>query len=356
MHDVSIEALTAWTKNLARRKPLGEITSGKESLAELAPILAPLFEVGKGSPNPNLGPVIRPEDTIVFCPTGVLHKLPLHAVPIDGVPVIETHPVVYCPSLTILQHFFETLKTRREKDSTPKSLVLNPMASHWDKAQTKPVESTPTVERLASTLGAEYLHGCDLTKDSVTKSLTGVSTFHYHGHVHFEKTSALTSYMILSAIHNDDPSTEEPPLSSRVSAADLFSGALAPGALATVVGCQSGAATVSAADDVLGIPMALHYAGAAATVAALWRLDDGDGAAWAEAFYGDLMGQGGYGAERAGGEVKNLANLALGMQRAVRRLRFDDKGKERAPYHWAGYVLSGFWIFPFGPYHHDSAS
>ncbi len=146
-------------------------------------------------------------------------------------------------------------------------------------------------------------------------------------------------------------------------------------------------AEVSSADDVLGIPMALYYAGASATVSSLWRLRDEDGAAWADTFYDDLRKQRrdveqGSGDEQASGSEKEkdgeeaasdadsiekedvatkgndagqgdsaerdtLVNLAVAMQQAVRCLRFDVDGQERAPYHWAGYVLSGSWMFPF---------
>jgi CHAT domain-containing protein len=179
----------------------------------------------------------------------------------------------------------------------------------------------------------------------------------------------LKSYLILSEVLEDaDTDDEDPPDEKRLTAEDIFSCGLAKGALATLVGCRSGGADVSAADDVLGIPMALHYAGAAATVSSLWRLDDGDGAAWASAFYGDLHEQrrgGGSGpvarpeGARGSGEIvgddgaagvqrHGLVNLALAMRRAVRCLRLDADGQERAPYHWAGYVLSGCWKNAFG--------
>ena len=401
MHDASMDALMAWTKNLARpsKKPLGDVTSGRESLSELSPVLLPLFKVGRGSPNQNLGPVIRPGDTIVFCATGVLHKLPLHAIPIDGVPVIEKHPVVYCQSLTVLRHCLQILKTPQHMDHFPRRLVLNPMLSHWDKAKSKPVQSTPAVKHLAETLGAKYLHGCDFSKQSIMDSLNGVAIFHYHGHVQFEERSAMKSYLVLDEFREDNYTDDDgPPSEKRLTAEDLFSCRLAKGALATLVGCRSGGADVSAADDVLGIPMAMYYAGAAATVSSLWRLRDEDGAAWADAFYDDLLKQGrdaeqrgddkqASGSEKKGAEEAasegnadsiekldvakkendvgqgdaaerpemegsgahrvELVNLALAMQRAVRCLRFDVDGEERAPYHWAGYALSGSWMFPF---------
>jgi CHAT domain len=351
MYDVSMDILTAWTKNLAKapKMPLGNVTSGRDCLSELTPILLPLFKVGRGSPNQNLGPVIRPGDTIVFCATGVLHKLPLHAIPIDSVPIIEKHPVVYCPSLTVLQHCLQMSKNPQCKDSVPRRLVLNPMPSYWDKAKFKPVQSTPIIKHTADTLRAKYIHGYGFSKHLIIDSLNDVSIFHYHGHIQFEKESAMKSYLVLDEVSKDND-TDDDGLSSekRLSAEDVFSCKLMKGALATLVGCRGGGVDVAAADDVLGISMAMYYAGAAATVSSLWRQRDEDGAAWANAFYNDMHKQRReFKKEGTGSQSNSLVNLALAMQRAVRCLRFDVDGKERAPYHWAGYVLNGSWMFSY---------
>ncbi|KAK0634758.1 CHAT domain-containing protein [Bombardia bombarda] len=350
MHDVSWDALTQWTKQLERpaKGVLGKADTGKASLALLTPILLPLFKIGNGSPNQDLGPVIRPDDTVVFCPTGILHKIPLHAIPIDGVPVIEKHPVVYCPSLTVLQHCLQMrsmMKLPNQHDSVSAArLVVNPMPTHWDMANTELVESTPNMELLSRALSARYIHGWNLEKRLVLDNLSGVVNFHYHGHIQYVKGSGLESYLKLGQPkekrdeeEEDADDSSEPELNEkRLTANDLFSCRLAKGALVTLVGCNSGGADVSAANDVLELPMALYYAGAASTVSSLWKLDDVNGSMWAEAFYGDLMEQAGRDSGEHGiGEgispgaprTDDLVNLAVAMQKAVTRLRFDDAGQ-----------------------------
>jgi CHAT domain-containing protein len=310
--------------------------------------------------NQGLGPVVRPDDTIVFCPTGVLHSLPLHAVPVDGVPIIENYPVVYCPNLTMLRHCFRNLQvtsTPSQGNQAPKRVVMNTMRSHWSDGE--PVKSIADSLRLSSTLNATLIQGCDHKKEEAKFALNGAALFHYHGHAKFVRDSAMRSYLVLDGRGPTDASLQarqpagESPSDRRLSAEDIFGCTMAEGgALATLVGCRSGGADVSAADDVLGLPMALHYAGATAVVSSLWRLEDEDGAAWAESFYGTLTKEREDLAERmreartsqadAGGQ--KLVNLARAMQQAVRKLRFDADGKETAPYHWAAYVLSGYWM------------
>lgn len=369
MWDVSWDTLTPWLENL---KPLPSNTlrcprcerpsidplrsrldcaqCSTAALAELSPILSPLFKVDQGGFNQSQSPVIRKGDTIIFCPTGIMHRLPLHAIPIDHVPVIEKHPVVYCPSLTVLIHCLQTVKVSQQQSPT-KRFVLNPMPAYWDEAEEEPVKSTPVVRDIATNLGAKYTHGWNLDKQSVTTSLQDVALFHYHGHVDFKKGAAMKSCIRLGETTDIDSDSAN---NHQLTAEDLFECSLSKPALATIVACQSGVADVSAADDVLGLPMALYYAGATATVGSLWKLQDEDGAAWGRAFYDDLAGQGEglaklavEGEEDAGfGGMNGLVNFAVATQKSVQRLRFDDSGVERTPYHWAGYVLSGSWLFP----------
>lgn len=402
MTDVDMDAIATWTKYIEHpdEKPLSNAAAGKEALAQLTSLLLPMFKVGKGSPNRGLGPVIRPNDTIVFCPTGPLHLLPLHAIPIDGVPIIETHPVVYCPNLSVFRHCFRSLRDAampiQNKDH-PKRLVLNTMPSHWPKntpdSAPDPVTSISTSSRLSNSLHAEFRQGCKYTKDEIKSLLPGTALFHYHGHVFYKAKDAMQSSLILDGKDPEAPKYDtkdtsrtqaeaqskngRPRNSSRLTAEDIFDCPLAKGgALATLIGCRSGGADVSAADDVLGLPMAFFYANATAVVSSLWELSDEDGAKWAEEFYGELVAEQQRN-ESHGGKVTyidtnkmeiksnvdtenvgvsssieqnetkpDFLNLAKAMQTAVRKLRFDEHGVERAPYHWAGYVLSGYWMFP----------
>ena len=44
-------------------------------------------------------------DLIYFVPYGLLHYLPLHALELNGEPLIKNHPVVYSPSASLIQFY-----------------------------------------------------------------------------------------------------------------------------------------------------------------------------------------------------------------------------------------------------------
>lgn len=213
---------------------------GREHLARLTPVLQSLFKVGKGSPNQELGPAIRPGDTVGFRPTDVLHQIPLYAIPIDGIPIIEKHPVVYCSNLTIIRHCVQTVQTVKHPTER-KALIPNPMPSHWPDGEL--VKST--LDEFPTSLVPDTLAAGISTKKEVLEGLSDAVVFHYHGHIAFKKQSAMESFIKLKG-------TEQ------VSANNLFEVRRAKPTLATVIGCRSGGSVVSRVDDLLGIPLALH--------------------------------------------------------------------------------------------------
>jgi CHAT domain len=118
-------------------------------------------------------------------------------------------------------------------------------------------------------------------------ALAGASIFHHRSHVEFQRHAAMQSSLALDEAQRGDFVSPD----RRLSANDFFTCQLARPGVATMVGCRRGGAEVTATDDVLGIPMALHFAGTAATVGALRRIDDEDGAKWAEVFCGEVRKQ-----------------------------------------------------------------
>lgn len=45
------------------------------------------------------------------------------------------------------------------------------------------------------------------------------------------------------------------------------------------------------------------------------------------------------------GAGREVVNLAVAMQKAVLAIRRSEEGV-RAPYHWAGFIFNGAWLFP----------
>jgi CHAT domain-containing protein len=380
------QKVQAWaTKHLTKSNtPLNDPVTWRHQLGELSPFLEPLFgldtkskhslwqlsenklrdssQSAPGEPRS----IIRPGDTIVFCPTGSLHKLPLHAIPINGVPIIDNHPVVYCQSLTLLSYCMQAVHDSGAQDPqppssppSPKAVVINPMPSSWN------ADLQAKTKITSRALKAIHHSGWELQRVAILNSLASASIIHYLGHVHYDKDAPMNSFMCLdrtaydTARERDEEATGSGGgIGERLSAADIATTRLGRPSLVTLVGCQSGVGAISTLNDVVGFPMALHFAGATALVATLWKLDDVDGVDFAGTFYMEAQG---YccccglrrTAAAAAEEDKEkrsshgeLVDLARAMQAAVKALRFDIDGKERTPYHWAGFTLSGYWMFP----------
>lgn len=219
------------------------------------------------------------------------------------------------------------------------------------------------VERISTELNAEPLSWSSLTKKIVQASWSKRAHIHYFGHVHYDPKAPLNSALLLN-----DAALKEPlssPGSESLTVRDVFSCTLQKPALVTLIGCGSGKSLISSSDDVLGLPSAFLFTGTSAIVSTLWPISADDGANFAAKFYqayqrrqqqqqqrasprgmkneGNTVAEANTGGELSG--LKNCVNLAYVMQDAVETLRQKEKGK-KAAYHWAGFYLTGFWLFP----------
>lgn len=108
---------------------------------------------------------------------------------------------------------------------------------------------------------------------------------------------------------------------------------------------------------------AFLLAGAGSVVSTLWPIDREDGLVFGERFYGELERQERELLRRAEeaegqketGEVEIELDLARAMQVGIEALRWEkivgdeenesmrERRVERTPYHWAGFVLNGYW-------------
>jgi CHAT domain-containing protein len=187
----------------------------------------------------------------------------------------------------------------------------------------------------------------------VTAAIEGSSIFHYHGHIHYDPSSALDSVMALNKKAYNRLKNRMRAGAEFLTARDLFKTTLAVDALATIIGCSSGVATISSLDDILGFATALFYVGVSAVVSTLWPLDE-DGAVFSKEFYNALFQQ--LEDSRSGnsiepiavtGPIDNALDLAKAFRTAVLRMRQDPVRQDlSAPYHWASFTLNVFWLSP----------
>lgn len=357
--DLTVKAVANWVEMhlSSPKRPIDEQLGGHASagaLKELTPLLLPLFDR-------DLVQSIKSKEILIFCLTGALHGIPIHAIPIDGVPIIEDHPVVYCESLTSLHHSFEAVAESQPLHSNPASLAIIPSYEKpWTKDPKAEAPLLRKVERTTTSLNGKVCSGSSLTKENIQDSLSNRAHVHYYGHVHYNPKSPLRSALLLNERARTDPDLLTPG-SEGLAIRDLFKPALQKPALVTLIGCGSGQSFISSSDDILGLPSAFLFAGASAVVSTLWPIAADDGADFAETFYEIFQRRQQHGMDSA--EDKNVGspdvdadvsrssglqrciNLAYVMQEAVKTMRERAKGKEAA-YHWAGFSLTGFWLFP----------
>ena len=286
----------------------------------------------------------KPGDTLVFCPTGQLHRLPLHAITFDGMPLIQRNPIVYIQSLSLLRLCREAMKapitTSKDAASPFHATVFNTLPADLP-------ESQQAISACLSTLtetvpNCTYIDSSNFTTDrkGLFQSQCAVSNVvHIHGHSDFtdapDFTDGSQQCLNLSDNQADDLSLD-----------DIFSGVrFKQPSIILSMGCRTGRSRISAVNDLLGLTAAFHFAGAGAVIGALWKVSQEDVLRFAEAFYGELV----RGLDRAVEDKDSesqtmIINLARAYQHAVLTVRKDVNGKVQKPYQWAGLVFHGSWL------------
>ncbi|KAL8977465.1 MAG: hypothetical protein Q9205_006739, partial [Flavoplaca limonia] len=196
-----------------------------------------------------LAAVTTPGQTLVFSSIGSLHRLPLHALAINGTLLIERNPTVYCSSLTALNVAYKARKAtehQRTHDKTPfrASLFGDPPSFPGKKV----------LSSLAKGFHTEAQTADASTSSNLSTALLdpALALLHYHGHVTFQEGDPKDHGLEL-----DD---------RRFSLRDVFDLAPLPNSYhATLLGCGSGMSKTTVSNDVLGLVPAFLYSGASST-------------------------------------------------------------------------------------------
>jgi CHAT domain-containing protein len=252
----------------------------------------------------------QPEDLLVFIPTGHLHRLPLHALQVDGKTVLDRHPVAYTPSLTALGHCMA-------RAQAPKLQTAAILANPTDDVP----GADPIAHDLRSHLDADLYTGRAITRNRLLQAIQNVDLVHFHGHASFDDADPLES-----RLHVHD---------GAVRARDVFD---VPGLQAshvTLAACETGTQDIDAGDEPLGLIPAFLTAGAGSVLATLWPVAATPTQAVITSFYDEVMRR-----DDALG-TRSPLNRAEALRRAVLHVR-ETPGWE-APYYWAAFTLHGDW-------------
>jgi CHAT domain-containing protein len=263
-----------------------------DALETLAALVAPLREVSE------------PDELLILAPTGPLHALPLHALPVDGDVLIARNPVVYTSSLTVLRHCL----SRADHRKRPRSAALfgDPTG---DRA-----EAAALVAHLEAACGTAALLGAQVTVASFLGGVADRDLVHFHGHAKHDPQEPLDSHLVLA--------------DGKLTARDVFElRGLRPD-LMTLAACESASNVVEPGDEPLGLIPAFLYAGATSVLATLWKVHQASATRTMRHFYDSWLGQ-------------PAAHKAEVLRAAVLETR--RTAKFESPYHWAPFVLHGNW-------------
>ncbi len=266
-----------------------------DELNRLIDELFPEPEAGAGTPR--LGPAlealaflvepVRPYvedgDVLWIVPSGVLHGVPFHAVPLDGVPLQEGYPVAYTPSASVLA----LCAALRDRQTAARAADVPPEQGRWTRAVVigdsrsdlphARAEATAVAERFGTTA----ILGAQATEDRLRLLLArtpGPDLLHLACHGRFDRRRALGSGIALA------PGPGHTAEEAELSAQDILALGLSTD-LVVLSACDSGLSEHRPGDELIGLPRALLQAGTPTVLVTLWPVDDLSTQLVVEAFY-----------------------------------------------------------------------
>lgn len=291
----------------------------------------------------------KPGDLLVFCPSGVLHGLPLHALSIDGQCLIERNPIVYTGSLSLLLNCYRRANTRAATVYSTSAVfgVYGKSGQSNGSKSTEEAKVEETLERVSSSLHTKAVYG--ISPDAFVEKCRDQHVIHYHGHAVLgrAKQGSFGQSLLLADSSTDsnflqwDDAIEDSLLlgtsdalsassgrAVRLTARDMIARLKLSSAHVTLIACNSASQEFSAGDEPQGMIPVLLLCGATSVLGTLWPILSSDGRSFSESFYTSF------------GETGSVVNLARAMQQSVLTI----KAARPKPIHWAGFVLHGAWF------------
>ncbi len=295
-------AVRAWRKRIASGAPYGaagHAEAGRLHTMLLSPVASRLEALPR----------------LVIAGDGVLHLVPFEALEDEsGRLVLERHVVSYAPSASVAG----ALRARRSTRATaavrllayaaPPSEALGPLPLARREAQ--------AIAALFPAGAADVRQGAQASESWLKRAELGrYGTLHFATHGTYDDRAPGRSALVLAPGHGED---------GLLHVREIASLSLRAG-LVSLSACDTGLGEVVTGEGVVGLARAFLYAGADAVAMTLWRIPDASTAELMRRFYTHMR------AGRPGAEALREAKLELLRGRASRR----------APFHWAGVVLTG---------------
>ena len=345
-----------------------------------------------------LGVATSEDDILVLCPTGVLHRFPLHALLVPemknskgnepqraALTILERNTVVFTQSMSVLRSC--VYARSNNFNSTPAKSAVNRAA-----IVTPLIDGDSSVDELSDFLHTENYQGRIVHREKLISLCENADLFHFYGHVHkSNEKDPLNSHLLLYTGNEDNPvedaicsndETGQHDAKAMLSASDILSSIkFREGAHVNLIACDSGVSHAAAArgDEMLGLIPALIMAGARSACATLWAVDQSSANEWThrlilewdrERKRSSLVENQGEQSQPQQGEENyspNLIDLALCARRASLAIMYEDdddddsddsinedsqgRNQSKDPRadrmrNWAPYIYHGFWQIP----------
>jgi CHAT domain-containing protein len=259
---------------------------------------------------------------------------------------LDRNPVLYTASLSILRFgIFRATKPAALLNDDIQPWKAAVLSVYEESDSRNPPEEVLNVHNsisvLADSLGTRPQFGSNVTVRAYNEHVSDASLVHFHGHA-ILATGADDQALILhesDSIHASGDVLRQ--ASHHLTVRKIFSTTkFTHDPLVVNIACSSGSSMIMRGDEPFGLTAAFLYAGAKAVVGPLWSIRSADGRVFSNYFYENLRIQ-------AAASETHVINLARAVQQSVLTMR-DEEGTE-APFHWAAFILSGFWQHRFDP-------
>ena len=274
----------------------------------------------------------KPGEIMIFCPTALLHRIPLHAIEVIAESLgwealIYRNPVLFIHSHSLLRVCHWNSQFSAETMAPLSPLVMNGISDR--EGNEAHGHGRDSVKMLAAQLGAMAWLNEQAAKSTFVKHAPNSRLIHVHSHVYWDAADSRAHHINFS---DSDTMGESGKLTTR----EVFALPLSKGCHVSLVACSGGRARVGSGDEVMGLVPALLHSGASSTISTLWDIPDQIGANFTGAFYRSFLEESK--TVPAGGFI----NIARIFQSAVKEL---DKDEKDTVLHWTSFILHGFWFF-----------
>jgi len=243
-------------------------------------------------------------DLLVLIPHGDLHMLPLHALHVGGEPLIAQTPVIYGPSIGILDSI---VQADMAAESSQTALVGSNAILGAPDGEEDLKDFQAEADIVAELLGVNARH--QASREEVIAEAPAAGSIHLVCHGYFDADDPLNSGIALDG--------------GVMSARDWLPLGL-HARLVTLSACDTGRQQVETGDELNGLARTLLQAGCSSVLLTLWRVYSDAAANWMKSFYTEWAGE-------------SPVDRAIAFQRATGALRAEDPD----PRAWAPFILIG---------------